>query len=324
MDTTVCLHPVFLPEKGWVPCGKCPVCRMKYRKQMAIRIKMEQNIDKPVYSFFITLTYDETFIPKCKGRSCFSKEHVTTFLDSLKHRLFRDGYTYRHFLTCEYGEEGYRPHYHALLFLYSRTDFKCKHYPRLTPGHQAPHFYFNDTIVQPLWRYGFSYQGTVTSASILYCTSYALKDDEELEKDWTGFEDGKPFRRYSLRPGLGLSDSCLSWWLSYVYNEGDEIRTSVKVNTKRGPVASGIPVGVKRRVKEGYPDIYECLLNANARFMDQAQDKLYNTAQSFGPTKIYGRVYDPSSYPVFDDSVDREVIAFRKALRKMNKDAKRL
>lgn len=328
MDTSVCLHPVYLPDKGWVPCGKCPVCRMKYRKQMAIRIKLEQNIDKPIYSYFITLTYNEDSIPQFNGRDCFSKKHVTTFLDSLKHRLSRDGYSYRYFLTCEYGEEGYRPHYHAILFLYGRRSDSGStsrvHYPRLTPGLPPPHFFFNDNIIQPLWPFGFSYQGTVSSASVLYCTSYALKDDELLERDWKGFEPGKPFRRYSLRPGLGLTDKCCDWFYNYVFNDERDFRTSIRINAARGPVSSGIPLGIKRRIKDNYPDLYDSFKMANSAFMEKAQDKLDGCAASYGPTKIYGRVYDPTVFPVFDGSVDKEVIAFRKALRKMNKDAKRL
>lgn len=330
MDTSVCLHPVWLPDKGWVPCGKCPVCRMKYRKQMAIRIKMEQNIDKPRYSYFITLTYDDSFIPQYKGRNCFSKEDVTRFLDSLKHRLFRDGYTYRYFLTCEYGEEGYRPHYHAILFLYDREpgDFVRVSYPRLTPGKQAPHFYFNDSIVQPLWNRGFTYQGTVTSASVLYSTSYALKDDDSLNQDWKGFEPGMPFRRYSLKPGLGLTDKCCDWFYKFVFNDEKDFRTAISINAQRGRVSSGIPLAIKRRIKENYPDEYELFKDANSKFMQEAQSKLETSSFRNGPTKLYGRIgengYGLDTFPVFDDSIDKEVIAFRKALRKMNKDAKRL
>lgn len=332
MDTSVCLHPVWLPDKGWVPCGKCPVCRMKYRKQMAIRIKMEQNIDKPLYSYFITLTYNEDSIPKFNGRDCFSKKHITTFLDSLKHRLSRDGYSYRYFFTCEYGEEGYRPHYHAILFLYGRISDSGRvarvHYPLLTPGLSAPHFFFNDCIVQPLWPFGFTYQGTVSSASVLYCTSYALKDDELLTRDWKGFEPGKPFRRYSLKPGLGLTDKCCDWFYNYIINDEKEYRTSISINAQRGRVSSGIPVAIKKRLKDNYPDKYESFKMANSAFMAEALPKLERSAFSYGPTKIYGRIgengYFPDSFPAFDSSVDKEVIAFRKALRKMNKHAKRL
>lgn len=323
MDTSKCIHPVFINNLGYVPCGSCPVCRMKYRKQMAARILMEQNIEKPVYSYFITLTYDESNIPTVNGRHCFSKEHVTTFLDSVKHRLSRDGYTYRHFLTCEYGEEGYRPHYHCLFFLYRKSgDISCVSYPRLTPGLLPPHFFFNESIIQPLWHYGFTSQGTVTSASVLYCTSYALKDEEYMLDDWKGFEEGKPFRRYSLRPGLGLTDKCLAWWLDYIRNDGQDIRSGFKIHTSRGCLSTGIPVGIKRRL-ESYPDIKELLTAKNCQALDDMQEDLSFNSQEYGSKMVYlnGKKFKSEN---FSESPDREIMAFRKALRKINKSSNHL
>ena len=122
MDTRFCLHPVILPDGTPFPCGKCPVCRMKYRKQMALRIFMEKQIEKPLASYFITLTYNEQNIPTYSGRPCFDRNHITRFIDSLRHRLRRYGITERHFGTCEYGEEGFRPHYHFIFFLYASPD----------------------------------------------------------------------------------------------------------------------------------------------------------------------------------------------------------
>ena len=89
MDTSVCLHPAYVYGIPY-PCGKCPVCRMKYRKQMALRFYMEKCIDKPKYAYFVTLTYNEQNVPKIEDRFCFCKAHVLTFLDSLRHKLSRE------------------------------------------------------------------------------------------------------------------------------------------------------------------------------------------------------------------------------------------
>ena len=197
MDGRYCLHPT-ITRDGIYPCGNCPVCRMKYRKQMAIRLYMEKSIEKPVYSYFITLTYNDENIPVIAGRRCFNKKHLRTFFDSVKHHLYGEGYTFRYFATCEYGEEeGYRPHYHFIILLYRKSG--CSTFKKFA-RHEFLH-----TVVEPLWNKGFCYDGNVTLPSIMYCTAYALKDDEAIERDWTGFEQGRPFRLFSLRPGLDLT-----------------------------------------------------------------------------------------------------------------------
>lgn len=281
---------------------------------------MEQNIEKPAYSYFLTLTYAPEFIPVLEGRNCFSKKDIDTFLDSLKHRLSRDGYSYRYFLTCEYGEEGYRPHYHALLFLYRKPDTvsECVRYPRLTPGMQAPHFYFGEKVVGPLWRKGFVYQGTVTPESVLYCTSYALKDDESLLQDWTGFEAGKPFRRYSLKPGLGLSEDCLSWWTNYVYNDGEDIRNSFRIKTRIRPLSTGIPVGIKRRLEQYYEDVHELLSGLNIDSLRSMQEELADNSSAYGSRMVYrnGERFTDENFTL---SKDNEILAYRKAIRKLCK-----
>lgn len=299
MDTRFCLHPVILDEDLAFPCGKCPVCRMKYRKQMALRIYMEQSIDKPAYSYFLTLTYDPEHIPVIEGRNCFCKEHLQRFLDSLRHKLRNEGFSLRYFATCEYGEEGYRPHYHFIFFLYGSGKLH---------RHE-----FNRRFVSPLWHYGFTFDGTVTIRSIMYCTAYALKDDESLERDWTGFEEGRPFRLFSMRPGLGLTDSCINWWTNYIAN-GGELRNSIRVRCAKRSVSGGIPVGVKRKISDSYSDIHERLKEANMEYFIDSISSLLERAERYGSSRNYTNKngVDPIDY-----SPDREIQAFRKALRRI-------
>lgn len=283
---------------------------------------MEKSVSKPDYSYFLTLTYNEDNIPVYNGRLCFSKAHITTFLDSLRHFLRDEGYSLRYFGTCEYGENGYRPHYHFIIFLYRQREDSTP-FPRwaVVNGHRVG--YFGERIVSPLWRKGFVYEGTCTAASVLYCTSYALKDDEFLEKDWEGFEPGKPFRRYSLKPGLGLTDSCLSWWLDYIQNDGKRIRNSIKISLPKRSLSTGIPVGIKRRLASCYPDIYDQLVAANMDQFMSTQEDLRNNALKYGSKRSYIKegtwIQD-----MFNDSIDKELIAFRKAIRKLNKSTNKL
>lgn len=305
MDTRFCLHPVIIDENTIFPCGKCPVCRMKYRKQMALRMFMEKSIDKPQNSYFITLTYNDQNIPVVSGRQCFDKDHITRFIDSLRHKLRNEGVTLRYFGTCEYGEEGYRPHYHFIFFLYGDRRFR--------------RFEFKREFCDPLWHYGFTYDGSVTIRSIMYCTAYALKDDESLERDWRGFEEGRPFRVFSLRPGLGLSDNCISWWSNYISNDGDT-RTSISIKSTKRSISSGIPVGVKRKIKDYYSDLYEQLKTSNQEWFNGSVSALFENAQRYGSARNYTNKngVDPVNY-----DPDREIKAFRKALRQLSKSERK-
>lgn len=281
---------------------------MKYRKQMALRIYMEKCIDRPKYSYFLTLTYNDDNVPKIGDRFCFNKAHLVTFLDSLRHKLRERGLSLRYFGTCEYGEEGYRSHYHFVFLLYGSGSFRTKHE-------------FNQEFCQKLWPYGYTYDGTLTPYSILYCTAYALKDDEYLERDWSDVPEGKPFRLFSLRPGLGLTDSCINWWSDYVYNDG-AVRSGISLRLQKGNLSSGVPVGVKRKISEYYPDTYEFLKEANRKFLDSSRDCLLENAKRYGSRGVYLQSL-PASLEgiseVLDQTPDREIKAFRKALRELGK-----
>lgn len=315
MDTQYCLHPVVSSSGVSYPCGKCPVCRMKYRKQMALRMYMEKCIDKPDYSYFITLTYDDQFIPELKGRKCFSKNHLTTFIDSLRHRLRDKGYTLRYFGTCEYGEEGYRPHYHFIFYLYHIPGTRFEKIPKFSPGKWFPHLYFAEQICLPLWNKGFVSESVATIGDIMYCTAYALKDDEALERDWTGFEEGKPFRLFSRKPGLGLTDSCVEWFSNFIFN-GGYARNTISVNGPKKRVGCGIPTGIKRKLRLQYEDVYNILKESNLQHFDESQTQLFNNALLYGSKRI---VFNEKLGIKLDYTPDEEIKAFRKALRIQSK-----
>lgn len=329
MDSRFCFHPVRIDDETVWPCGKCPVCRMKYRKQMAVRIYMEKCIERPVHSYFVTLTYDDEHIPTVLGRSCFKKEDLVTFLDSLRHRLRRDGFLLRYFGTCEYGEEGYRPHYHFLFYLYPEGWDPQGIYPS-SPARRYPKYitqdgklrpYFGVKVLESLWNKGFVYTGYTSLEATLYCTAYALKDDEALERDWIGYEEGKPFRLFSLRPGLGLTQKCTDWWSERIYNDGVDIRNSYHKDLKYRKLSTGIPVGVKRRISDNYPELYEKLKAANKESFDESRDSLQANGWKYGFDKWYGADYVESKGNVsrYTLDPDNHTVAFRKALRELGK-----
>lgn len=276
---------------------------------------MEKSIEKPTHSYFITLTYDNENIPVISGRPCFSREHIQTFCDSLRHKLKSRGFRFRYFFTCEYGEEGYRPHYHGIILLYPEIGGSRDRSRYRMARHEFLHRY-----VEPLWRKGFCYDGNVSLASIMYCTAYALKDDEAIERDWTGFEEGKPFRLFSLKPGLGLTPKCIEWWTLYVYNDGD-FRSGVQLHLPKRNVSSGVPVGVKRHIKEDSPELYEAIKAANQREHDETIPYLVDNIRRYGYKTAYasgalGYYFDPVP---LDLTPDNDIKVFRKACRELAK-----
>lgn len=155
----------------------------------------------------------------------------------------------------------------------------------------------------------------------MYCTCYALKDDEAIERDWTGFEEGRPFRVFSLKPGLGLSDECVNWWLDYCYNDGDYrygLRFSKGLQRE---IHSSIPVAIKRKFKIFNEDFYEDYKKANQANVEESLCKLADNAERYGASRDYTAGQDfyknLDAIERFDESPDNEIKAFRRACKEM-------
>lgn len=66
MHLRSCLHPVrvynkYLGEYVWTSCGKCPECRKRRAAKWINRLETERK--QHLFSFFVTLTYDEKNLP---------------------------------------------------------------------------------------------------------------------------------------------------------------------------------------------------------------------------------------------------------------------
>lgn len=166
-----------------VPCGKCLVCLQKLRAEWCFRLEMEHRYSTG--ALFVTLTYDEKHL---RSDCNLSKRDVQLFLKRLRKR---HGPGIRYFAVGEYGTRFGRPHYHILLF-------NCT----------------QDNLVRVAWQdvagdaIGLVHIGSVSSASIAYCTKYIIQPDVEVG------ERTKPFRLMSRGYGIGgryLSDEMVAW-----------------------------------------------------------------------------------------------------------------
>jgi len=193
----ICSNPMPLKQESGeiitVPCGRCMPCRVNHAQEWALRIETEM---KDCYSaYFITLTYDDAQIPRNDlGNGILHKPDLQKFFKRL--RYYADQYyktqmenlgfnqtlkvpSIRYYAVGEYGEETYRPHYHAIVFNIPTETIK---------------------YLERIWQHGFVKIGTVTPKSIRYVTKYITKWDS---RDLDTKELIKPFNVMSK--GIGAN-----------------------------------------------------------------------------------------------------------------------
>lgn len=161
----------------YTPCGQCGECRLSRARTWATRCVHESTYWKN--SCFITLTY-KTPPPE----NSLDPQDTKLFIERLRYHL---GTPFKYFLVGEYGDQGDRPHYHALIF---GTDFGySKHKPIIDPMSNRPHPENPTSLLEELhnttalgcpelnkiWGHGFTSVGQLTFDSAAYCAQYAMK-----------------------------------------------------------------------------------------------------------------------------------------------------
>ncbi|QXP44128.1 MAG: replication initiator protein [Arizlama microvirus] len=188
------VNRVDYPDGLLVPCGKCLQCRIRKRKEWAMRMLHES--EEWDNSIFVTLTYDNENRPPFKS---LRQEDLTKFLKRLRKRLHNeDQRKIRYFACGEYGDppelikvggkmiltEGYQPHYHLIIFGLSLKEKDKK-------------------LVRDSWKLGRIHFGLAEKDSMNYVSSYIHDklSGELAEKEYTKKNREPVFRRLSM--GLG-------------------------------------------------------------------------------------------------------------------------
>lgn len=156
-----CLNPLLSKRSipfHYVPCGQCYYCRLRVRNEWVCRILLEKAVSKS--SFFVTLTYDNEHLPDNFG---VNREHIKSFIDSLRRRFLKDGVKMRFYLMSEYGGRTKRPHYHAHIFLDRDVDKQT----------------FYNYLVR-YWKHGFVHVGRTTIKSVFYTTKFHVLPKEHF------------------------------------------------------------------------------------------------------------------------------------------------
>lgn len=180
-----------------LPCGRCIGCRLERSRQWATRIMFESQFHGA--NSFITLTYDDEHMPFPPS---LHYPHFQKFMKRARKSLG----PLRFFMCGEYGEEFFRPHYHACIF---GTDFPDRVLWERRPTGDV----FRSPALERLWPFGYSSVCELNFQTAAYVARYVLKkvtgDAAEAHYRFVDVETGEvhqrvpEFAHMSLKPGIG-------------------------------------------------------------------------------------------------------------------------
>lgn len=165
----MCLCPIEVahPETGLlssVRCGQCRQCRLRRKRSWVGRLRLENQMHEA--SRFLTLTY-------AQDPGILNPDDLRDFLKRYRYHYGKC----RFFAVGEYGDRNGRGHWHLIIFGHP-------------PGNSMK---WTNNLA---WDRGFSYDGTVTKASIAYVAGYVLKSGDDKQH--------RALVRLSLKPGIGF------------------------------------------------------------------------------------------------------------------------
>lgn len=176
----LCANPVELLTGSKVGCGRCINCRINKRRAWTARILLEARTHPS--SSFVTLTYNEESCPRdpLDGTPILFKRDFQLWMKRFRKAI---GEQIRYFGVGEYGDDSWRPHYHACVF-----GLDC-----------AAH----EETLEETWGQGFVQVGELVPARAAYCASYTVKKFTQADDELLG---GRPpeFALQSRKPGIGV------------------------------------------------------------------------------------------------------------------------
>lgn len=252
-----------------VPCGQCIGCRLERSRQWAVRCLHEaSNHDQNIFG---TFTYDEPNLPKDGG---LSRRHFQKFIKRLRKAVPR----IRIFYCGEYGEETFRPHYHAIIFGWEPDD-KTLH--SQTDGLKS----FTSEKLTKIWSHGHAEFSDVTFDSCAYVARYCTKkvtgEAAAAAYETTSDETGEiisiehPFNGMSLKPGIGIP--WLEKWKHDVYSKYQII---VRGSAMRPPRA------YDEYIQKHHPDLWEISRPIRHQMIREAKEK-YSDPEIFYSRRNY-------------------------------------
>lgn len=153
-----------ITTKEWVyaPCGKCPLCIKRKKRDMALRLSHEISVTPE--SCFVTLTYSDKFLPP---DSELSKRDLQLFFKKLRHHTK----SFRYFAVGEYGSLHHRPHYHIIILGWVPPDL-------IDFEWRGSYMIYRSQVLEDVWPYGFVTVGSVNLGVARYCAQYVQKKSQ--------------------------------------------------------------------------------------------------------------------------------------------------
>ena len=193
-----------LNEHILIPCGHCIGCRLDYSRSWADRMMLELETAKK--GLFITLTYnnenahwsqfDEYGYPVY---ATLDKRDCQLFMKRLRKR-FSD-LSIRFYLAGEYGENTFRPHYHAILFGIGLCDIPDLEQHGVNELGQK---YFISNMLSEIWSCGFVLVSDVSWKTCAYVARYVTKKmSGPFSIDYAVRNVIPEFSLMSRKPGIG-------------------------------------------------------------------------------------------------------------------------
>lgn len=147
-----CTQPVYIKLVDlWVPCGRCLMCRIQRTREWAERLIQQLSIDNK--GVFVTLTYNDDHYP---SNGSLDKKEIQKWMKRLRKSAEGLGIKIKYYACGEYGEEGGRAHYHAIVLGLSLSKE-------------------DKELIEKSWTFGFVKIGSVTYDSCRYVAEYISK-----------------------------------------------------------------------------------------------------------------------------------------------------
>lgn len=258
-----------------IPCGKCIGCFLERARDKAVQLSLEKM--NPEYkeneSWFITLTYDDAYLPFHSTVDTETGEIYTGASIELKDiqnwiKKLRDNNpdkNIRYMCAREYGSQTLRPHYHIIVFglpldpeLFVKVGNNANGDPLWTTpqlDNEISNICWSvrrplGDRTAPMYRAGNVIVGEVTFQSISYVARYTMKKaNKTYNDDWFYKSQGMDIEGISQSQDLG------KWYYDLHKHEIYE-NDYVPILGKNGNF-SRPPKSFDRLYKKEYPDKFE-------------------------------------------------------------------
>lgn len=251
------------------PCGQCMPCRWNRRRMWQHRIMLERALHSD--SCFLSLTYNDntlplTSLPTGHAVASLEPQHLSLWLKRLRRAI--EPLRIRYYAVGEYGDESFRPHFHAVLFGFPT----CMRGRTLRRGLSMRPVWEecceHCRLIGNTWGKGDVDLGEVNKDSAQYAAGYTVKkmtrwDDPRL------MGRHPEFARMSLRPGIG-SDAMLELAEALKKSQLDK-RLDVPSSLRHG--AKSLPLG--RYLRGTLRELIGREKGAPQEVLNQLEDALY-------------------------------------------------